>query len=109
MVNHLHKIVQLVLALAFVLACHHLHVGLPVIDICFRAKRLLKSIDFESQGNQVFLLTIKHMVTNTLRQCLEDIRLMMQLQLQHAVILVCLATTRVLRYRGQFLLSSFHV
>jgi hypothetical protein len=47
-VDHLHQVVELVLALTLVLPGHHLHVRLRVVDVCLLAKGLLQCVDLES-------------------------------------------------------------
>jgi len=47
MVNHLHQIVKLVLALKFFLAGPHLYHVFIVVDISLGAERFLKLVDFQ--------------------------------------------------------------
>ena len=79
-IDHLHQVVKLVLALPLILPRHHLHVRFCVVDICFRAQRLLQSINLECQGNQIFFLSIEHVIPDPFRQCLVDIALLVHLQ-----------------------------
>ena len=79
-IDHLHQVVKLVLALPFVLPGHHLHVRLSIVNVCFRAKRLLQSINLECQGNQILFLPIKHMIPDAFRQCLVNVTLLVHFQ-----------------------------
>ena len=73
MINHFHQVIKLVLALSLVLSRHHLHVRFSVVNVGFRAKRFLQRVDLQCKGNQIFFLTIKHVIPNSLRQSLVDV------------------------------------
>ena len=74
-VDHLHQIVKLVLALEFLLARLHLLVRLSVEDVGLGAQRLSQFVDLEGEGNKVLLLSVEHVVADVFGQRLEQVRL----------------------------------
>ena len=108
-IDHLHQVVKLVLALAFILSCHHLHVRLSIVDVGLGAERLLKSINLQGQGDQVLLLAVEHVISDALRQGLENVGLLEHFQVRLGLLLINFATTRVLRHSVELLLGFMYV
>ena len=95
-IDHLHQIVQLVLALKLLLAEVVLLHVLLAVNVGLGAQRLCELVDLEREGDQVFFLAVEHMVADLLSARLVQVLLAQDVQSQQCVLFLELATTCVL-------------
>ena len=96
-IDHLHQIVKLILALKSLLARLHLLVGLSVHDVGLGAQGLRKLVNLQRQRDQVLLLSVEHVIADALGQGLEQVGLFEQVQVRDRLLLVHETAARVLR------------
>ena len=95
-IDHLHQIVQLVLALELLLAELVLLHVLLAVNVGLGAERLGELVDLEREGDQVFFLAVEHVIADLLSARLVQVLLAQDVQSQQGVLFLELATTCVL-------------
>ena len=95
-IDHLHQIVQLVLALELLLAELVLLHVLLAVDVGLGAERLGELVDLEREGDQVFFLAVEHVVADFLSARLVKVLFAQDVQAQQGVLFLELATACVL-------------
>lgn len=79
------------------------------MNVGLGAERLCQLVDFEGQCDQIFLLAVKHVVTNAFREGLEEVRLLDHVEMLVGLFTVQSATTGVLGHIAVLLICLLDV
>ena len=79
------------------------------MNVGLGAKRLSQFIDFQRQSDQVFLLSVKHVVADPFRQRLEEVGLFDHVEVLLGGLAISGTTSRVLRHIVVLLLRLLNV